>query len=154
MATNDFIFCAPGDLTDEDLQMVLVETKPADPAKGWVPVYIFDMVLTGTATRVGSISFRVGETDFLVRYAGHIGYDVKPEYRGHRFAVRACRLLMPLAKKHGLKTLWLTVTPDNVASRRTCEILGATMVEIVDLPPDCDMYAAGERKKCRYRLDL
>ena len=112
------------------------------------------MVLAATAARIGYISLRVGHTEHLVRYAGHIGYQVEPEHRGHRYAARACSLLGPLARRHGLETLWITVTPENAASRRTCEILGAEMVEIVDLPPHTDMYAKGERRKCRYRLGL
>ena len=44
-----------------------------------------------------------------------------------------------------------TTTPDNLASRRTCEILGAELVETVELPPGNDMYERGERQKCRYR---
>ena len=154
MNTDEFEFLDPGELIDDDLQLVLVKKTPADPTKGFVPAYVFDMVLTGTSTKVGSLNLRIGEIDFLVRYAGHIGYEVAPVHRGHRYAARACELLKSLVRQHGLNTLWLTVIPDNVASRRTCEILGAEMVEIVDLPKDCDMYANGERQKCRYRLDL
>jgi inosine-uridine nucleoside N-ribohydrolase len=44
--------------------------------------------------------------------------------------------------------------PDNIASRRTCEPAGAKLVENVDLPDDTDMYQEGERRKCRYRIDL
>jgi tagatose 1,6-diphosphate aldolase len=62
-------------------------------------------------------------------------------------------LLLPLARSHGLMTIWITCNPDNFASRRTCELAGATLVEIVDLPEDNDMYQRGERQKCRYRLD-
>jgi len=49
---------------------------------------------------------------------------------------------------------WITCNPDNAASRRTCELAGAVLVEIVDLPEDIDMYQEGERQKCRYRLEL
>lgn len=154
MPEKDFTFLDPGELVDGELQLLLKEKKPADPAKGFVPAYVFHMVLAGTTAAVGSINIRIGNAEHLVRYGGHIGYQVEPAHRGRRFAARACRMLLPLARRHGLNPLWITVTPDNVASRRTCEILGAKMVEVVDLPPDCDMYARGERQKCRYRLDL
>ena len=154
MTEEQFHFLDPGELIDDELQLVLTEKTPADPAKGFVPAYVFTMVLAGTSTKVGHLHLRVGDSDHLVRYAGHVGYGVTPEHRGHRYAARGCTLIKPLARRHGLADLWLTVTPDNLASRRTCEILGAEMVEIVDLPEDCDMYARGERQKCRYRLRL
>jgi tagatose 1,6-diphosphate aldolase len=64
------------------------------------------------------------------------------------------RLLFPFARRHGFKTIYITCNPDNRASRRTCERLGATLVEIIKLPPDNDMYQDGEREKCRYRINL
>jgi tagatose 1,6-diphosphate aldolase len=103
---------------------------------------------------VGEIHFRVGTDEKLQRFAGHVGYTVAEDARGHRFASRAIRLLIPLAKRHGLTELWITCNPDNAASRRTCEQPGAVFVEIVDLPVESDMYARGERRKCRYRIDL
>lgn len=83
-----------------------------------------------------------------------VSYDVDPEHRGHLYASRACKLLLSLARTHSLQFLWITCSPDNIASRRTCELVGAKLVEIVDLPEDTDMYQEGERHKCRYRLDL
>ena len=50
--------------------------------------------------------------------------------------------------------LWVTCNPDNIASRRTCELAGGVLVEIVDLPEDIDMYQEGERRKCRYRFGM
>jgi tagatose 1,6-diphosphate aldolase len=63
-------------------------------------------------------------------------------------------LLLPLARRHGLEILWITCDPDNIASRRTCELAGLELVEIVDVPEHMDMYQRGERRKCRYRLYL
>lgn len=61
---------------------------------------------------------------------------------------------MPLARQHGMFELWITGNPENIASRRTCELARADFVEIVDLPADIDMYQEGEGRKCHYRLDL
>jgi predicted acetyltransferase len=139
---------------DGELELVLTERSPGDPAKGLAPAYQFKMVLAGRDEEIGSIRLRVGNSEELVLYAGHIGYGVRPEYRGHRYAARACRLLLPLARDHGLNPVWITCNPDNLASRRTCELAGATLVDVVDLPEDSDMYQRGERQKRRYRLDL
>jgi tagatose 1,6-diphosphate aldolase len=119
-----------------------------------VPTYHFRMVHAATAEEMGQINLR-SETNLIIEhYAGHIGYGVHESYRGHHYAARAIRLLMPLAVQLGINPLWITCDPDNVASRRSCEIAGAEFVEIVDLPPEYLGYALGQRQKCRYRLTL
>jgi tagatose 1,6-diphosphate aldolase len=149
-----FEFFDPGRLFDGELDLVLLKTSPGNPNKKHVPVYRFKMKLVGKNDEVGQIALRVGNTNHIVMYAGHIGYRVHARYRGHRYAARACQLLIPLARSHGLNPLWITCNPDNIPSRKTCEIIGAEYIEIVDLPKDTDMYRSGERQKCRYRLDL
>jgi len=72
--------------------------------------------------------------------------------RGHRYAARAVRLLLPLARRLGLDPLWITCDPENAASRRTLELAGAELVETVDVPPDCVIFQSGHPRKCRYRL--
>ena len=152
MVEQHFQCLDPGPLRDGELELHCIECRPADPSKGFVPVYLFELRVEGN--RVGSIQLRVGSTRELEMYGGHFGYAVDPEHRGHGYAARACRLLLPLARRHRLSTLWITCDPENVASRRTCDRLGAQLVEIIPLPPTNDMYLRGEREKCRYRLDL
>lgn len=152
--TCTFRFHDPGKLVDGDLELVLAERYPGDPARGLVPAYRFKMTLVGQKEDIGRIELRVGNTDTLVLYAGHIGYGIHPRHRGHRYAASACRLLQPLARRHGLTPLWITCNPDNIASRRTCELAGAKLIEIVDLPEESELYRRGDRQKCRYRLDL
>lgn len=149
-----FVFQDPGELIDGDLQLMLIEKCPADLARNRVPAYKFEMTHAGQDGAIGRIDLRIGNIEHLVMYGGHMGYRVEPEHRGHHYAARSIRLLLPLAHQHGLETIWITCNPDNVASRRTCELAGAEFVEIVDLPENTDMYQEGERQKCRYRLDL
>jgi predicted acetyltransferase len=149
-----FEFHDPGRLVDGDLALVLAEKYPGDPAINYVPAYKFKLMLRDQPEEIGNIELRIGNTDSIVLYGGHIAYGVEPAYRGQHYAARACRLLLPLARSHGLATIWITCNPDNFASRRTCKLAGATLIEIVDLPEDNDMYQRGERQKCRYRLDL
>jgi len=148
-------------ITRDDLLQFLHDCprgrNAGDPACDRVPAYHFWMRLRAhprAITIVGGIGLRVGHTPHVERYAGHIGYHVYPPYRGHHYAERACRLLLPLARRHGLREVWITCNPDNGPSRRTCERLGATLVEVVAVPPDDSLYQRGEREKCRYRVDL
>ena len=155
MNDRDFAFYNLGNSIENDLELVLVKSIfPEDNEIAYVPVYKFEMRITGTEQKIGTIDFRVGNTKNLIMYAGHFGYDVARQHRGNRYAARSCQLLFPLAKKHQINPLWITCNPDNIASRRTCEIAGGKLVEIVELPPDNDQYHKGDRNKCRYRFDL
>lgn len=151
---EDFSFLDPGALRDGELTAVLAARNPADPAKGWVPAYVFDLHVDGVDGPVGRVGLRIGSNSTLELYAGHIGYGIAPEWRGHHYAERGVRLILPLARRHGFSTLWITCNPDNWPSRRTCERLGAEFVETVTIPPEHEMALKGEREKCRYRLTL
>jgi tagatose 1,6-diphosphate aldolase len=132
--------------------------EPPDPSRQRVPTYHFWMRLhpdSDPAVPIaGTISLRIGNTPDIQLYFGHIGYGVYAPARGRHYAERACRLLLPLARLHGLDPLWVTTDPDNAPSRRTCERLGGKMVEIVDLPPDHILHQRGQVRKCRYRVDF
>jgi len=143
-----------GLLRDRDLWLELRAREAANEKRGWVPAYRFTMHLDGVSQPVGRLGLRVGSSHAIEHYAGHIGYEVVPAFRGHRLAERACRLVLPIARRHGFSALWITCNPDNWASRRTCERLGARFVEIVDVPKDNDLFAAGSERKCRYHLPL
>lgn len=137
-------------LVDEELELHLVDRTFVMP--GRVPTYRFEMRVAGT--RVGSATLRIGSTEYIDRYAGHIGYGVDFGHRGKHYAARTCRLMFDIARRHGMTTLWITCNPENVASRRTCERVGGELVDIVDVPPDIDLYREGDRQKCRYRIRL
>ncbi len=144
-----------GELLDDDLELRLEQTSAGNADRGIVPAYHFVMVRSRQPwIEMGRISLRVGNTPYVVTYAGHIGYRVYEKYRGQHYASRSVQLLFPLARAHRLNPLWITCNPDNLASRRSCELAGATYVETVLVPPDTDMYKRGEWEKCRYRIDL
>jgi tagatose 1,6-diphosphate aldolase len=149
-----FQFIDPGILADGELSLSLIQRRPANPARGTVPSYEFEMRRMGVKPTVGHISFRAGTTRDVEMYSGHIGYSVEPAHRGRHFAERAGRLLFPLMRRHGFERIWITCNPDNTASRRTCERLGGALIDVVALPRDNDMYLRGERAKCRYLLTL
>ena len=119
-----------------------------------VPAWSFCMVHAESGEELGTIRLRVGDSRHVVMYAGHVGYSVKERHRGHRYAGRALQLLLPVARRFGLDPLWVTCDPENVASRRTMERIGARLVEEVDVRPDCVIFQSGHPRKCRYRIDL
>ena len=139
------------------LKLAPLGREPGDPSRGYVPSYHFWMKLSGGDAPVrigGGIAFRIGTTSEIETFVGHIGYHVYPPARGHHYAERAARLLLPLARRHGMRRLWITCNPDNVASRRTCERLGARLIDTVPIPTTHPFYQRGERAKCRFLIEL
>ena len=151
---NDFTFLDPGDLTDGVIRLELTETCAGDLEGDRPPSYAFHVCSLREGQKVGGIRLRIGTNAYIKLYAGQVGYNISEAYRGRRFAARAVQLITQLAKRHGMSELWITCDPENIPSRRTCELAGAEFIEIVDLPPEIDVYAEGERRKCRYRLRL
>lgn len=141
-----------------DFLQIAPRGRQEGDGKARVPSYSFWMRLLPQydppVPIAGGCSFRVGDTRDIELYFGHVGYHVYPAARGHHYSERAVRLLFPLARLHGMKTLWITTNPDNLASRRTCERLGAKLIEIVDVPATNVLHQRGEVRKCRYRIDL
>ena len=142
----------PPPMRDGELHVVLAERVPGDAAKGWAPAYHFDVRLDGHDAPVGHVNLRVGDTEHVRLYAGHVGYGVARRFRGRRLAARATRLVLDFAHELGMTELWITCNPDNLASLRTLEILGAERVGEVDVPPGTEMYERGETRKVRFRV--
>jgi tagatose 1,6-diphosphate aldolase len=148
-------FMPPGELRDGDLLLQLADFSPHPLVQ--VPTYHFRMVHAATAEELGMIRLRVGslhplDMHHLETYHGHIGYGVHAPHRGHRYAARSVRLLVPFARSLGIDPLWITCDPENAASRRTLELAGAQFVEIVNVPEDSFIFQNGHPRKCRYRL--
>src|SRR5580692_976542 len=138
---------------DGDLKLTLADCVPAERGPFGVPAYTFKME-SPRGQYMGRIRLRVGWNEGVIRYAGHIGYNVEPDYRGRHYAERACRLIVPLARRHGMTELWITCQPDNMPSRRTLERLGAECVGVIDVPPEYPLDSDAERKKMCFRLKL
>lgn len=154
MTEQPFRFLDPGPLVDGDLSLVLAEAVAADPVKGWVPAYHFEMRRPADQAVMGRLRLRIGDGARELKYAGNVGYDVKPEFRGQRLAARSVRLIMPLARRHGLTAVWIGCRPDNAASLRTCALAGAVPVDTVEVPTDQPLFQLGVPVTCRHRLDL
>ncbi len=129
----DFKFITPGTMADDDLTLELEEMCPYNPEKKHVPEYKFAMVNTHTQSPMGKIRLRVGLTEMLRQYGGHIGYEVDEPHRGHRYAARSCRLLLPLIRALGINPVIITCDPNNIASAKTIESLGAELMATKDV---------------------
>lgn len=132
------------DLRTSEIFLNLTKTSEEQPEKRWVPAYYFDICLLD-GTVIGHCDLRIGHNE-KTYIGGNIGYGIDENYRGHRYAAKACELLFKQAKKHSMDYLIITCVPENIASSRTCEISGGQFMEIADIPEDNEMYAEGKRQ--------
>ncbi len=137
---------------DGDVTLKLWRVFQAGDTVWATPWYGFSILVGGAPA--GGIRLRVGDTDLLRLWAGHIGFNVEPGFRGRRVAERATRLILPLVAAHGITFVWLTCDPGNIASEVTLARLGARFVETVVVPPQYAAFEPAATRKQRYRLDL
>jgi predicted acetyltransferase len=99
----------------------------------------------------GSIGFRWQPgTDALPPYVlGHIGYAVVPWKRERGHATRALALLLPEARKEGLRSVELTTDPDNIPSQKVITNNGGVLVRRFRMEA-----AYGDAEALLFRIDL
>ncbi|MEX0584580.1 MAG: GNAT family N-acetyltransferase [Natronospirillum sp.] len=142
------------DLSDGVLSLSHKAFLQGRAAMDGVPAYLFTIYEDDSGRMVGEIDLRLGETRYLRQFGGQLGYHIDTQFRGQRYAARACLLLQEVALAHEMSGLWITCNPDNLASRRTCELIGATPVDQVKIPFASELYWRGDRLKFRYHWDL
>lgn len=129
-----------------DVDLVEERKVEGDYANSYVPSVFYGIYLHGKDTRVGNCDIRYGMNEELY-YAGNIGYHIDPAYRGHGYAYDACLILFQLARKADMSELIITCSPDNIASEKTLEKLGGTILETTEVPHDHWLYRRGETVK-------
>jgi predicted acetyltransferase len=99
----------------------------------------------------GSIGFRwqPGTSEPPPHVLGHIGYAVVPWKRRRGYATRALALLLPYARKEGLRYVDITADPDNVESQKVVVANGGVLVERFKEPAQY-----GGHDALRFRIHL
>lgn len=99
----------------------------------------------------GSIGIRwqPGTEELPPHCLGHVGYAVVPWKRGRGYATRALSLLLPEARKEGLKYVELTTDVDNLPSQKVITNNGGVFVKRFHKDP-----AYGDVEALLFRIDL
>ncbi|MGK8505355.1 GNAT family N-acetyltransferase [Nocardia asiatica] len=80
---------------------------------------------------LGGIALRHGFDDF-VRWAGHIGYGIRPSARRRGLATWALGRMLDEAGKLGMDRVLIVCAADNIASAKTIERQGGVLERILD----------------------
>lgn len=144
-------FSKKASFSDGIIELYPSDLQEADAELGVKKSFVFRISPYGTHKNAGRISLRVGESPELY-YFGHIGYHVNEGYRGNNYALRACRLMIPLCRALAIRSLVITTDVDNIPSRRTCESLGCILESIAFVPSSMQSRFDLPKQKCRYIL--
>ena len=90
-----------------------------------------DLVAEVDGVVVGRSSLRFELNDFLRTLGGHIGYAVRPQFRGRGYAKEILRQSVELLRDRGISPALVTCDDDNVASARVIEANGGVLESVV-----------------------
>jgi predicted acetyltransferase len=131
-----------------EVALRFVKVFPGEAALGLAPFFHF-LIVSPEGREAGHLNFRIGNTPHVLLYAGHIGYEVQEGFRGRRFALQACRAVAPFVRSI-YEAVIITCDPDNFASIRTIELLGAKFLEEIPVAPTDPSYHRPHHRKRRY----
>jgi len=97
--------------------------------EGFIPCTTYWIILDNKLIGLGNIKHYLN--DFLRKKGGHIGLSIAKEYRGKGLGLKSTKLLIEKARNEfGIEDILFTNEPENLASRKMCEKLGAELTDI------------------------
>ncbi len=104
---------------EEWIEKSLLGKDPAHAEPGRVPATQYIYVREEDGRVVGMLQLRHCFNPYLEKYAGHIGYSVRPSERRKGYATAMLRDALPYCKALGLTYVLISCLTDNEGSRRT-----------------------------------
>ena len=117
-------------IRDEDLELRLADKYLHSEAR--VPCYQFSMFVGGE--EAGTFHVRIAEDFEEVREVGNVGIEANRKFYGHDLPTRATKAVLPLFRKHGIRSILITQDKGKRAIRRSCDQLGACHKDVIDVP--------------------
>jgi predicted acetyltransferase len=103
--------------------------------------------LTDGDVFIGEASLRHQLNAHLMREGGHIGYGIRPSYRGRGYGRRILALALAECRTLGLERVLVTCLESNAASARIIEVNGGVLENVIVDP-------AGRGRVCRYWIEV
>ena len=106
------------------------ETVPED----LVPATQFLLIRQCDNRLVGMIQIRHCFNEYLEKYAGHIGYSIRPSERKKGYAKRMLKIALPFCKELGLQKVLISCNDTNIGSEKTIIANGGVYESTVTEP--------------------
>ena len=107
----------------------LEEDKNRIPNEEKVPAVTYFLVRENDNRIVGMINIRLALNDRLRKFAGHIGYCIRPTERKKGYNKINLYLGLKVCQQHNIKEVLMDCDKDNIASAKTMQALGGVMVK-------------------------
>ena len=116
----------------EWLRQNALKENPKTVPKNRVPATQFILTDTDTGRIYGMLQVRHELNEYLRKYAGHIGYSVRPTERRKGYAKKMLKLALRYCKETlGIRQVLVSCLVENEASRRTILACGGVFEEKV-----------------------
>jgi predicted acetyltransferase len=113
------------------LDQVRNEQDPTRIAPDWVPTTRFWLI--DNDLFIGNLSIRHHLNAFLLKVAGHIGYQVRPSMRNRGYGKAILHLGVQKAHDFGIAPVLVTCDETNIASKKVIEYNGGQFENAVTI---------------------
>lgn len=104
---------------EEYIQMCRDYEDPERVPEHLVPATQFLFVRKSDNRLIGMIQVRHRFNDYLEKYAGHIGYSVRPSERRKGYAKKMLKMTLPFCKDLGISRVLISCIDGNIGSEKT-----------------------------------
>ena len=129
--------CGPLRRYEDPEEYIKVCKEYEDPKKvpsNLVPATQFLFVRKSDNRLVGMIQVRHCFNDYLEKYAGHIGYSVRPSERRRGYAKKMLKMTLPFCREIGLDKVLISCIDGNFGSEKTILANGGVYESTVHEP--------------------
>ena len=121
---------------EEYIQICLDHEDPLKVPSHLVPATQFFFIRKSDNKLVGMIQVRHHFNDYLEKYAGHIGYSVRPSERRKGYAKEMLKMALPFCREIGLDKVLISCIDGNIGSEKTILANGGVYESTVHEPND------------------